>query len=96
MLTRNVLLLFSLFILLVEADLDSNEDESSNSKEGGNKKFSSRSAKPQSSALPPQRPAHIIINHSPALPSQPIIPQLKALVGNHKPKRRSRTNRRQI
>ncbi|XP_037329195.1 uncharacterized protein si:ch211-133n4.6 isoform X2 [Pungitius pungitius] len=147
MLTRNLLLLFSLVLLLVEADLNSNDKEStsdeaptesmnaisphhpdtsssssetadapaanqltapepaavsveeeednehSKSKEGGNKKFRPRSAKPARPAHPPQRPALMITNQSPTLPSQPIIPQLKALVRNQKPKRRSRINR---
>ncbi|XP_037329196.1 uncharacterized protein si:ch211-133n4.6 isoform X3 [Pungitius pungitius] len=145
MLTRNLLLLFSLVLLLVEADLNSNDNgievqstesmnaisphhpdtsssssetadapaanqltapepaavsveeeednEHSKSKEGGNKKFRPRSAKPARPAHPPQRPALMITNQSPTLPSQPIIPQLKALVRNQKPKRRSRINR---
>nr|XP_040045683.1 uncharacterized protein si:ch211-133n4.6 [Gasterosteus aculeatus aculeatus] len=155
MLTRNLLLLFSLVLLLVEADLNSNDNgieilstdkestsdeaptesmkaispnhpdtsssssetadapaanqvtapepaaasveeeednEHSNSK-GGNKKFQPRSAEPPRPAHPPQRPALIITNQNPGLTSQPIIPQLKTLVKNQKPKRRSRTNR---
>lgn len=77
------------------------EDENSDSEEGGKKKFSSRSAKPQSPALPPRNPAHVIqspahVPQSPALPPQPIVPQPKALVRNRTSKRRSRTNRRQI
>ncbi|XP_049458578.1 cytochrome c1 isoform X1 [Epinephelus fuscoguttatus] len=73
---------------------EEDEDESSDSEEGGKKHFSSRSAKAQSPALPPQSPAHVI--DSPAVPRQPIIPQPKALVRNRTSKRRSRTNRRQI
>ncbi|KAL7382204.1 hypothetical protein ABVT39_018455 [Epinephelus coioides] len=73
---------------------EEDEDESSDSEEGGKKHFSSRSAKPQSPALPPQSPAHVI--DSPAVPRQPIIPQPKALVRNRTSRRRSRTNRRQI
>ncbi|XP_049890763.1 uncharacterized protein si:ch211-133n4.6 isoform X2 [Epinephelus moara] len=73
---------------------EEDEDESSDSEEEGKKHFSSRSAKPQSPALPPQSPAHVI--DSPAVPRQPIIPQPKALVRNRTSKRRSRTNRRQI
>ncbi|KAI3359045.1 hypothetical protein L3Q82_015431 [Scortum barcoo] len=73
---------------------EEDEDESSDSDEGG-KKFGSRSAKPQSPALPPQNPAyeikspaHVIqspahVLQSPAYiiqsPFQPIIPQPKAL-----------------
>ncbi|XP_041823004.1 uncharacterized protein si:ch211-133n4.6 [Melanotaenia boesemani] len=171
MLTRNIVLLFSLFVLLVEGDLDSNdagiqamptdkdstsdeaptesmnvvsrdqpdefqhyggppsdtssssaerpdtpapnqvtapepavaaatsveeedEDESNDSDEGGKKKFSYRSPKRQSPTHIQQSPTHII--QIPIIPSQPIIPQPKTLVRSRAPKRRSRTNRRQI
>ncbi|TNN42441.1 hypothetical protein EYF80_047375 [Liparis tanakae] len=93
MVTRNavLLLLLSLFLLLVEGDLDSKdkdstsdeaptEDESSNSEEGRILKL--RTAKAQSPAFPPQPPAHIVTNQSPAVVSQPIIPQVKALVSD--------------
>ncbi len=77
------------------------EDESKDSEEGGKKKFSARSAKPQRPLLFSQPSADVI--HSPAhsqqslaLPRQPVIPPPKALVRNRTSKRRSRTNRRQI
>ncbi|XP_056877083.1 uncharacterized protein si:ch211-133n4.6 isoform X7 [Takifugu flavidus] len=165
MLTRKVLL-FSLLILLVQADLDSNdtgiqaiatgsmnvlspdqlesvkmvspeqpdqsqfngrpsagssssettdtaaagqvtaaEDDNSDSEENGRKSF--RSAKPQR-ALPHQSTAHITQSTAhivqspahlppiPAVPSQPVVPNPKAMVRTRTSKKRSRTSRRQI
>ncbi|CAG5887062.1 unnamed protein product [Menidia menidia] len=157
MISRNIVLLVSIFVLLVEGDLDSNdagiqamptdkdstsdeaptesmnvvspdypdesqyygkgpsdtsssssetsdtpvpnqvtapEDESTDSDEGGKKKFSSRSSKAQNPAHIAQSPVHVA--HIPAPPPLPIVPQPKALVRSRVSKRRSRTNRRQI
>ncbi|XP_030003289.1 predicted GPI-anchored protein 58 isoform X1 [Sphaeramia orbicularis] len=84
---------------------EDDDDDNSDSEEAGQKKISSRSAKPQSPALPPQSPAQV--NQSPAQnqrslapipqnPVQPIVPQPKSAVRNRSSKRRSRTGRRQI
>ncbi|KAM4550025.1 uncharacterized protein V3H82_019237 isoform 3-T3 [Fundulus diaphanus] len=73
---------------------EEDEDKGNDSEEGGKKKFSSRSAKPQSPAHTNQSPAHII--QIPALPPQPVAPQPKTLPRTRSSKRRSRTNRRQI
>ncbi|KAM8841297.1 uncharacterized protein AB9W97_001672 isoform 2-T2 [Spinachia spinachia] len=68
------------------------EEDNEPSKEGGNKKFEPRSAEPPRTAHQAQRSTLMITNQSPAQ-SQPIIPQVKSLVRNQKPKRRSRINR---
>lgn len=73
---------------------EEDEDESADSEEVGKKKFNSRLAKPQSPVL--NHPSAVHAFESPALPPQPIIPQPKTLVRSRMPKRRSRTNRRQI
>ncbi|XP_056877081.1 uncharacterized protein si:ch211-133n4.6 isoform X5 [Takifugu flavidus] len=81
------------------------EDDNSDSEENGRKSF--RSAKPQR-ALPHQSTAHITQSTAhivqspahlppiPAVPSQPVVPNPKAMVRTRTSKKRSRTSRRQI